>query len=206
MCSTLNGMTPLYITNTYDNANNIYYVPLSTGSFMYTGGEETGYAIVFRSSSNPMPYIVSSQVYNIPAGETTYVHSAERNAYPDSGTVDGLTYSYLGIPFEKTVTAPRVATGSYVGTGTYGSSNKTSITFDFVPKVVFISPKDTHTYNAFPYIVGNTRFYLQQGSTTVSNAVTWSGTKMSWYTISSGASAESQCNTSGTTYYYVAIG
>lgn len=38
-------------------------------------------------------------------GETTYVHSPDRNAYPDSGTVDGLTYKYLGVPFENARTA-----------------------------------------------------------------------------------------------------
>lgn len=33
----------------------------------------------------------------------------------------------------------RIATGSYVGTGTYGASNPCSLTFPFSPKVVFLS-------------------------------------------------------------------
>ena len=33
----------------------------------------------------------------------------------------------------------RIATGSYVGTGTYGSSNPCSLTFDFPPKVVIMA-------------------------------------------------------------------
>ena len=33
----------------------------------------------------------------------------------------------------------RIATGSYVGTGTYGASNPCSLTFAFSPKVVFLS-------------------------------------------------------------------
>lgn len=32
----------------------------------------------------------------------------------------------------------RMATGSYVGTGTYGASNPCSLTFDFAPRIVFI--------------------------------------------------------------------
>ena len=35
--------------------------------------------------------------------------------------------------------ALHIATGSYTGTGTYGSSNKKSITFSFVPKLVLVS-------------------------------------------------------------------
>ena len=33
----------------------------------------------------------------------------------------------------------RIATGSYVGTGTYGSSNPCSLTFDFVPKLLIVA-------------------------------------------------------------------
>ena len=32
----------------------------------------------------------------------------------------------------------KIAAGSYVGTGTYGSSNPNSLTFDFVPKIVML--------------------------------------------------------------------
>lgn len=34
---------------------------------------------------------------------------------------------------------PKIQTGSYVGTGTYGSSNPCSLTFDFVPQLVILA-------------------------------------------------------------------
>ena len=35
-------------------------------------------------------------------------------------------------------TKAKIATGSYTGTGTYGSSNKNSLTFDFEPKLLVV--------------------------------------------------------------------
>ena len=36
----------------------------------------------------------------------------------------------------------RIATGSYVGTGTYGASNPCSLTFDFAPKLLIVAIED----------------------------------------------------------------
>ena len=47
--------------------------------------------------------IVGSEIVYVEAGDTTYVHSADRSAYPDTGTVDGITYKYLGIPFQNAI-------------------------------------------------------------------------------------------------------
>lgn len=82
-------------------------------------------------------------------GPWEYVQSNDRKAYPDSGIVEGVEYQYLGIPFANIVTAPTIVTGSYVGTGDYnsgtgwGSSNPTSLTFDFAPKLLIIGWQET---------------------------------------------------------------
>ena len=59
-------------------------------------------------------------------------------------------------------TKARIQTGSYVGTGTYGASNPCSLTFDFVPKMVYIysiqAANDTYPLRTNP--VGNGFFYL----------------------------------------------
>ena len=57
----------------------------------------------------------------------------------------------------------KIQTGSYIGTGTYGASNPCSLTFDFVPKIVYIYSIQTakHTYpsrtnpvdNGFSYLI-----------------------------------------------------
>lgn len=40
----------------------------------------------------------------------------------------------------KNFSVSRIATGSYVGTGTYGENRPNSLTFDFEPKVIYIYP------------------------------------------------------------------
>lgn len=58
----------------------------------------------------------------------------------------GTTIEYLGKLGDKA----RVQVVSYVGTGTYGSSNPNSLTFDFVPKMVIISSAPVN--NSYVYI------------------------------------------------------
>lgn len=145
---------------------------------------------------------VTTQLITVPAGETTYVHSPDRNAYPDSGTVDGLTYKYLGVPFENAKTAPSVEVGSYVGTGTYGSANPTSVTLSFVPKLFFVGGETDQVLG----LVGDGTAYSQIGDYGGRYIrISSYGTTIAWYdTQSNGAS--DQFNTSGKTYRYIAIG
>lgn len=110
-------------------------------------------------------------------------------------------------------------TGSYVGTGTYGSSNATSLSFSFNPKVLFIS---------------NAYFYNLLGLTNTSNSVTSIGILLDslsttthqlevaqnstiyisydstaktvyFYSTNSSYGPAQQMNASGTTYYYIAM-
>lgn len=133
-------------------------------------------------------------------GPWEYLCSSDRNAYPDSGTQDGYEYEYLGIPFDNAVTAPKIETGSYVGTGTYGQANPNTLTFGFAPQLVIFP--HISDYNGCPehlmFYVG-TRFYE------ISNGITGTleGGELSWYST---MSASEQFNVSGTTYYYIAIG
>lgn len=119
----------------------------------------------------------------------------------------GTTIKYLGKLGDKA----RVQVVSYVGTGTYGADNPNSLTFDFVPKLLFVMMSDTtytsdgpHPYangwvNMFvwAYGVSNTfvnryTLYLKQNNKTIS-----------WY---SGASSECQCNWKNIRYTAIAIG
>ena len=76
-------------------------------------------------------------------GEWDYVRSSDRNAYPDSGIQGDYEYQFLGIPFDNAVEAPKIATGSYVGTGTYGEDNPNSLTFDFEPRILVVICRET---------------------------------------------------------------
>lgn len=108
----------------------------------------------------------------------------------------------------------KIEVGSYVGTGTYGSSNKNSLTFGFEPKLVMLGPTEGTNGNAgfgllpangywtdgFVWIkgqlyalgAGNYQIYFSQTGETLS----WYGSK----------SATDQQNISGFTYRYIAIG
>lgn len=108
---------------------------------------------------------------------------------------------------------PQLRFGSYVGTGTYGSSNMNSITFEFVPKFVLIyDNKSYYGICMIPNSCGDLQFaYYRWGHDAARQRLTWNGTTLSWYcdwagpatggnyTVSSGY----QMNTSGQTYYYM---
>lgn len=114
----------------------------------------------------------------------------------------------------KAIPAVKIEAGSYVGTGTSGSSNPTSLTFSFEPKMVFISSgssgDDTSIYWTLLQngIVKAPSVYVSD--TNMSNAiqgylinVSWTGNSVSFYGVRGGTV---QLNMSGVTYHYVAIG
>ena len=114
----------------------------------------------------------------------------------------------------------KIATGSYVGTGTYGSSNPCSLTFDFPPKllIIFNDVGRMHYYSGssstdhFNQIydltaLGTDKKYERISSDT--DRYSWissDGKIVYWYCTGSGNRAHQQCNKSGTTYRYMAIG
>lgn len=61
----------------------------------------------------------------------------------NKGYVDGLVGDINSV-LDSSV---KIETGSYVGTGTYGSSNPNSLTFGFQPKIIIINQFKTSTYN-----------------------------------------------------------
>lgn len=104
----------------------------------------------------------------------------------------------------------RIATGSYVGDGTYGPDNPTSLTFPFVPTWVMIAECGMGI-NTAP-AEANICFLLRpmQGATstyTKALQVTWSGKSVSWYCKSTVSNAQmAQNNNESYTYYWIALG
>lgn len=139
------------------------------------------------------------EVSGYPAGTTTtYPVSTNPNAYQE-GSNANTTIEYLG----KLGNKARVQVVSYVGTGTYGSSNPNSLTFDFVPKMLFVvgdydsgSPgflfaTQQASYIHYPYSSQSRRPIFPFWNKTVK-----------WYYDG----AESQLNLSGKVYDGIAIG
>lgn len=120
----------------------------------------------------------------------------------------GTTIEYLGKLGDKA----RVQVVSYVGTGTYGSSNPNSLTFDFVPKAVLITSSNfqsTYVYSAT--IIPDAGFYSITMATYMgyesrtpggNGFVTKSNKTIMFYS----GDATVQLNTSGLKYTAVAIG
>lgn len=159
---------------------------------------------------------------NIGAAKSSHEHSADditSGILPveRGGTgVDSLS------ALAAAIGACRIQTGSYIGTGKNGSSNPNSLTFNFVPKVVFIVGEADISCNSSFFVygcsdafVGGMKTYAESGYQGACEKLTWSGSSVSWwvYTYSSGEHTASgdiknayQLNASNTTYYWVAIG
>ena len=126
----------------------------------------------------------------------------------------------------------KIAMGSYVGTGTYGKNNPNSISCDFEPKIVKIYTVNHCDDGDFDYITEKTTFLVEHNLTTshksdsnpsgvsyydgrVKMEISTSNNKVMWYANETKKDpnggpgfefASFQCNASGKTYYYVAIG
>lgn len=212
--STLAAEAPCYIQTTVENGAGIYYLPLGT---TYSTFDSTTlrrnygsyYYVILNYPASPQGQVVTSVPSNVPAGEWEYLTSSDRNAYPDSGTQDGYEYEYLGVPFDNAVTAPKIEVGSYVGTGTYGQANPNTVTFGFVPKLVWIYEANTRYistsagYNGLWFASWPYLSYLLDSGTTVTRYASLSGKTLSWYESSS---AFNQLNYSEKVYTYIAIG
>ena len=168
-----------------------------------------------------MQYGMVTSEYVDRVGEWEYLQSSDRSAYPDSGERDGYEYQYLGIPFENASSLHvKIATGSYVGTGKYGSSNPNSLTFEFPPKLLFITQYNGNgNFYGANSIDGNpmdcsiltTSYTAGLVFSNVSNSdglsgyakKTEDGKAITWY---HSGNADSQANYAQYTYYYFAIG
>ncbi len=92
-----------------------------------------------------------------------------------------------------------IATGSYTGTGTFGSSHPTQLTFPFQPKLVCIYSGVDAIFLLYgaPYASGIHYF----NSTTINN-LTWGENSVRWYN-DSGSSY--QFNNENKVYNYIII-
>nr|DAF68140.1 MAG TPA: hypothetical protein [Caudoviricetes sp.] len=119
------------------------------------------------------------------------------------------TIEYLGKLGDKA----RVQVVSYVGTGTSGADNPNSLTFDFVPKLLFIKSVGNGAYYICLTLFGTTltdtyenyAFFDAAGNMTYpdSSYARRNGKKIQWY---SRRNAYAQANGSGYKYTAIAIG
>ena len=188
-------------------ANTLYFIPDGTTITNNGGSYYMATAAMKISTQKAAP------------GDWQYLHSSNRNAYPDSGTQDGYEYEYLGVPFDNAVTAAKIEVGSYVGTGTYGQANPNTLTFGFVPKFVWIYAwvRESYWYDTsgnskvavIPFDVipqGEFGRHYPPFASSNSDGYSYSkraGKTLTWYNTNSDSG---QFNMNNVTYYYIAIG
>lgn len=149
------------------------------------------------------------------AGTTAADFVAEGQKIPSDGVYGyGPMTGWLNIiPYWAKDAGVRIATGNYVGTGSHGQSNPNSLTFPFVPKLVFIyavntsnSTRDQATFvfeaPFYTYLMTSSTSGNAVGNASFGASAQFNGNVMSWY----GGNAVQQFNTNGTVYHFVAIG
>lgn len=128
------------------------------------------------------------------------------------GILDGI----LGVTAKQEKESQvKIETGSYLGTGTYGSDNPNTLTLTINPKILFISPtsalSNTICRQLEPFIFLDGGGYGIWGSVDFSTGSIYqfghnrSGNTINWWVSSSG-NANQQLNNSTNTYAYLAIG
>lgn len=138
-----------------------------------------------------------SSVYKTNISEESYVNSPDPEAYPPK-VPDG--YQYSG-PFQLGTFAV-IETGSYVGTGTSGSSNPNTLTASGHIKAAFISQDDASAGTSVPMInPSHTAMVSPNPGSANSISVTWGDKNVSFYA----SSAINQLNANGVTYGYLLI-
>ena len=194
----------------YENGDSLIFIP--TNAALYTTGAGMSFYATFtpvESYSNPRLFEERERV--------GFVNSPDPNAYPVN---DGFIYNPLGMLGEKA----NIASGSYVGTGTYSATYPSKLTFGFSPSLVIIvrdgykpipmgslQAWDTRSFGVF--VRGASHFagyYARSSSYTAGMYYSITGNELSWYINSSYVSSYDdspyQLNESGVSYHYIAIG
>jgi hypothetical protein len=128
-------------------------------------------------------------------GIDTRLSDVESGLNDLSSVVSGITSSGV-----------KIATGSYTGTGSSGSSSPTTITFDFEPKVVFL--QDSQAEFSCPVIwhKGVSMLTLGINGSNMTKQLQFSleGNTLKWYYPLQ--ESDTQLNNLDTVYHWVAIG
>ena len=109
------------------------------------------------------------------------------------------------------IPAVKIATGSYVGTGTHGQDNPTFVTLPFSAKCFMVQERkaegdDDAFYRVIIIDAGVTMVENSRGGAFSINVSEFSETVSWWMSPGSTGNAVNQLNESGTTYDFVAIG
>lgn len=206
------------VSSTFEDAKTILQGKYFSSPTYQSGKVFKAKTVTQVGSQQTVPITFSEVVLTPTLVTVGYVNSADADAYPPSAP-DGYAYTPLGQLGNKT----QIETGSYVGTGTYGSSNPNTLTFGISAKLVIINkisggvvPTQVPNY----YFAIFTPFSLPETPAGNGYSYTFMPSELSpssyanagfsqktltWYFTGTNADRY-QFNESGATYSYLAIG
>lgn len=184
-------------------------VSLMKGKFFHTvGGEGDSDEIGNFSDPNYWVYLSEDAVITreSPVGSSTTIFTTKYQPVTGYPAIPaGTTIEYLGVLGDKT----NIETGSYVGTGTYGSGNPNTLTFRFEPKFVHIQAgnigkEDSSGFKFAFFVLGTKGFSIGPGSANelYNLNAKFDGNTLSWYL----GNAAQQLNTKSANYFFIALG
>lgn len=186
-------------------------VPANPGRVLITpeDGSAAFYAVLTRAD-NPTEAGDPLNKATLLKDDTAALYGLDATAVPDE--VLAAARSLISTAQSTADSKCKIVSGSYTGTGTYGSNNKNSLTFDGKPKLLIVSSTVSSAYGGrrtYPQLIfvygesGSIASLITSGSEVFSSAkVSGSGNTVSWY---SADAAAQQLNVSSTKYYYIAI-
>lgn len=210
LMSQLIAKAPCYVSGCIGEPSVIMYLPsgATQGTSRHNATITTEYERAsFNSSRSPTPMKYFGKKVATPVGEWEYIQSNERNAYPDTGSLDGHDYEFLRIPFEKLPEASTVEVGSYIGTGNSNENNQITLKFNFQPYRIILfygSSYSSSTYHInmlnliYPEVYGD---YVNS-SLNYYVSVAWGDKQISWFEHGTAK----YFNELNQKYYYIAFG
>lgn len=145
------------------------------------------------------------------ADSTKTLFGLEMGAVPDD--VLALLKSLVNNAQTSADGKAKIQTGSYIGTGTYGSANPCSLIFESIPKFVYIKSFDSsHAGFFLPFTLTDSfTWFAYQGFTenaglqSANLSAKFKNLTLSWYSAGAYTDAKYQLNTSEKKYCYIAI-
>lgn len=137
-----------------NNNSTSYQANSSTGVYYVPSDATMSYKSEYKNGNN-YNRIYASKVtwyrnYNEVKTIYGYVNSDKNNAYPPSVS-DGYTYTPLG----QLGSSAKIISGMYSGTGTWGESGASSLTFDRLPDLIWIYAKENQSNKNVVALPGN---------------------------------------------------
>ena len=163
-----------------------------------------GVAQLTKSGANLLPKTLAEAVRTNPFWGGSLDKALDKLTRAVTYATAGDFYDLLG----NVVPSVKIATGSYVGTGTAGESSPNTLTFPFEPKMVVITAGNPYNGTA---LLGPTTGFSYLTIASVNNiyymVVTVNQNSISWYTgLENPDGSYRQMNDEYNTYSYVAIG